>query len=207
MRSSEGSMFTPTEAAVLTRLSLKAVHNAIDRKTITASTGNVEGYGARLLGVKALMSLALERRLADRLVPEARRALFEALNRASRDKISLDNGFLQIDLREPRRELAFSIRQLRRAKQLMMSDPGIMGGDPVFQGTRVPVHAIAVQLAHGDSEAAILQGYPGLTGEMVQLAPVYSAAYPLRGRRRVQLWHDQPATRVIRRKLVTLDAG
>ena len=207
MRTFESSMFTPAEAAVLTRLSLKAVNNAIDRKTVAASPVNAEGYGARLLGVQALMSLALERRLADRFRPEARRALFEALGRASRDKVSLDGGFLQIDLREPRRELALSIRQLRRAKQLVISDTQIMGGDPVFQGTHVPVHAIAAQLAQGDSAGAILEGYPRLTAEMVRLAPIYAAAYPLRGRPRAQPWRDRQPTQVIRQKLTTIAAG
>ena len=88
-----------------------------------------------------------------------------------------------------------------------MSDPGIMRDDPVFQRTRVPVHAIAAQLAQGDSEVAILEGYPRLTAEMVRLAPVYAAAYPLRGRPRAQPWHDLPSTQVIRRKLATIRAG
>jgi uncharacterized protein (DUF433 family) len=207
MQSFESPMFTPAEAAVLTHLSLKAVHNAIDRKTVTASTDNAEGYGARLLGVRALMSLALERRLADRFMPEARRELFEALDRGSRQTVSLDGGFLQVDLRESRRELARSIRQLRRAKQLVISDPGIMGGDPVFRGTRVPVHAIAAQRAQNESEADILESYPRLTLEMVQLAPLYAAAYPLRGRPRRQPWHDRPPILQIREKLSTFEAG
>jgi hypothetical protein len=33
------TLFTPTEAAVLTGLTLKAVNNAIDRKTISAVAG------------------------------------------------------------------------------------------------------------------------------------------------------------------------
>ena len=58
----ETSLFTPAEAAVLTRLTLKAVNNAIDRKTIPSIAGNRAGHPMRLLDLRALMSLALERR-------------------------------------------------------------------------------------------------------------------------------------------------
>ena len=36
MRKQEAGLFTPAEAAVLSRLSLKAVNNAIDKKTVVA---------------------------------------------------------------------------------------------------------------------------------------------------------------------------
>jgi uncharacterized protein (DUF433 family) len=200
MQAFESPLFTPTEAAVLTRLPVKAVNNAIDKKTILTVAGQRAGYATRLLDLRALMSLALERRLADRFVPDLRRQVFEALSDEPRNTVSLDGGFLKIDLREPRRELATSLRELRRARQLVISDPEIMGGDPVFRGTRVPVHLVADMLAQGDTEAVILSGYPRLTADMVRLAPVYAAAYPLRGRPRKQPWHDRPPIYTARRK-------
>jgi uncharacterized protein (DUF433 family) len=197
-------LFTPTEAAVLTRLPVKAVNNAIDKKTVATVAGQRAGYATRLLDLRALMSLALERRLADRFVPDLRRQVFEALSASPRNSVSLDGGFLKIDLREPRRELATSLRELRRARQLVISDPEIMGGDPVFKGTRVPVHLVADMQAQGDTEAVILSGYPRLTAQMVRLAPVYAAAYPLRGRPRKQPWHDRPPIYTSRQKLAPI---
>jgi uncharacterized protein (DUF433 family) len=76
----------------------------------------------------------------------------------------------------------------------------------VFRGTRVPVHMIATLLDQGTTAADLLEGYPNLTAEMVRLAPIYAAAYPLRGRPRAQPWHDQPPIRVGRRKLNTIAA-
>lgn len=207
MQTHEISLFTPTEAAVLTRLSVKAVNNAIDRRTVPTVAGNRGGYATRLLDLRAVMTLALERRLADRMVPDARREVFEAAAAAPRNRVSLEGGLLTIDLREPRRELARALRTLRRAREAVISDPDIMGGDPVFQGTRVPVHGIAAQLEQGQPEAALLHDHPRLTAEMVRLAPIYAAAYPLRGRRRAQPWHDQPPTQSTRRKLATIGMG
>jgi uncharacterized protein (DUF433 family) len=206
MQTHEESLFTPTEAAVLTRLSVKAVNNAIDRKTVPTVAGQRAGHTTRLLDLRALMSLALERRLADRFVPELRREVFDALATAPRNSVSLEGGFLTIDLREPRRELASSLRELRRARDVVVSDPDIMGGDPVFRGTRVPVHLIATLLGQGSTAADLLEGYPRLTTEMVHLAPIYAAAYPLRGRPRAQPWHDQPPVQSTRRKLATIEA-
>ena len=76
MRPTATPLFTPTEAAVLTRLPLKAVNNAIDKKTVPATAGRRAGQAARLLDLRALTALALERRLADRIVPEALDASF-----------------------------------------------------------------------------------------------------------------------------------
>ncbi len=200
VQSPEPVLFTPAEAAVLTQLSVKAVNNAIDKKTVAAVTGDRAGQATRLLDVTALMALTLERRLASRFPPALRRAVFGALPTA-RGTVVLDDGFLKIDLRQPRRELATSLRQLRRVRRLVVSDPGIYGGDPVFRGTRVPVHVVAEQLAQGAGETEILAGYPRLSAEMIQLAPLYAAAYPRRGRPPVQPWHGQAPRSTTRRKL------
>jgi uncharacterized protein (DUF433 family) len=195
------TLFTPAEAAVLTGLTLKAVNNAIDKKTIAAVAGE---EGGRLLDARALVSLALEQRLADRVAPELRRQLFDALASSPRNTVSLEGGLVTIDLREPRREVATSLRDLRRARRLVISDPDIMGGEPVFRGTRMPVHMIAGLLAHGSTQAELLAGYPRLTAEMIRLAPVYAAAYPRRGRTRQQPWRDNQPVRRVRRKLDTI---
>lgn len=160
MQTREDLLFTPTEAAALTRLSVKAVNNAIDKKTISTVASRRAGQATRLLDLRGLMSLALERRLADRFAPELRREVFDALAAAPRNRVSLDGGFLTIDLREPRRELATSLRALRRARDVIISDPDTMGGDPVFRGTRVPVHLIATLLGQGSTETELLELIP-----------------------------------------------
>jgi hypothetical protein len=68
MQITENPLFTPTEAAVLTHLTVKAVNNAIDKKTVPAIAGSRAGHATRLLDFHALISLTLERRLADRFV-------------------------------------------------------------------------------------------------------------------------------------------
>jgi uncharacterized protein (DUF433 family) len=196
------ALFTPTEAAVLTGRSLKAVNNAIDKKTISAVPGE---EGGRLLDARALVSLSIERRLSDRIAtPDLRRKVFDALADAPRNVVSLEGGLIKIDLREPRRALAASLRDLRRVRRLVVSDPKILGGEPVFRGTRVPVHLIAELVAQGSKPTELIEGYPRLTADMIRLAPIYAAAYPLRGRPRRQPWRDEQPVRRGRRRLDTI---
>jgi uncharacterized protein (DUF433 family) len=201
MRPSDSSLFTPAEAAVLTRLSLKAVNNAIDKNMVPAVVRSGTTDSGRFLDQRALLALALEYRLANRFFPELRRRLFDALAASPRKAVlSVDEGLVKVDLQEPRRDLAASLRALRRARSLVVTDAEILGGDPVFRGTRVPVHVIAAMLEQA-TEAEILKAYPRITVEMVRLAPAYAQAYPIRGRPRSQPWRDRPPVQRSRERL------
>ena len=45
------------------------------------------------------------------------------------------------------------------------SDPEIMGGTPVFQGTRVPVQTLLDYLEGGETLDEFLDGFPGVSRE------------------------------------------
>ncbi len=45
-------------------------------------------------------------------------------------------------------------------KTVIISDPQIMGGTPVFRGTRVPVQTLLDYLEAGDSLDEFLKGFP-----------------------------------------------
>lgn len=59
---------------------------------------------------------------------------------------------------------------------LIVRDPHICGGSPVFRGTRVPLRTILASLAEGDDEASILKAFPTLTREHVRAAIAFAAA-------------------------------
>jgi len=50
---------------------------------------------------------------------------------------------------------------------LISSDPLVMGGTPVFAGTRVPVATLLDYLEGGDSIDDFLDGFPSVTREQV----------------------------------------
>ena len=50
---------------------------------------------------------------------------------------------------------------------IVHSDPEIMGGTPVFVGTRVPVESLFDHLKSGDSIEVFLDGFPSVKREQV----------------------------------------
>jgi uncharacterized protein (DUF433 family) len=50
---------------------------------------------------------------------------------------------------------------------VVVSDPGIMGGTPVFRGTRVPVQTLMEYLEAGESINDFLDGFPTVSREQV----------------------------------------
>jgi uncharacterized protein (DUF433 family) len=48
---------------------------------------------------------------------------------------------------------------------VISSNPKVMGGTPVFQGTRVPVQTLIDYLEAGDSISDFLEGFPTVTKE------------------------------------------
>jgi uncharacterized protein (DUF433 family) len=49
------------------------------------------------------------------------------------------------------------------SKQLITSSPDVMGGTPVFAGTRVPVQTLLDYLKAGESIDDFLEGFPTVT--------------------------------------------
>jgi uncharacterized protein (DUF433 family) len=48
----------------------------------------------------------------------------------------------------------------------IVRDPNIMGGTPVFRGTRVPLQALFDSLESGETLEEFLDGFPSVTREM-----------------------------------------
>ena len=52
-------------------------------------------------------------------------------------------------------------------KQTVCRDPNVMGGAPVFCGTRVPVQTLLDYLEGGETINDFLEGHPSVTREQV----------------------------------------
>jgi uncharacterized protein (DUF433 family) len=44
----------------------------------------------------------------------------------------------------------------------VISDPSVMGGEPVIRGTRIPAATIAAYLAAGPTDREVFEDYPSL---------------------------------------------
>jgi uncharacterized protein (DUF433 family) len=58
------------------------------------------------------------------------------------------------------------MRAMKRSS-LVQSDPDILGGTPVFAGTRVPVQTLLDYLEGGESIDDFLEGFPSVKREQI----------------------------------------
>lgn len=197
-------LYTPTQAAAVTGLPLKAVQKAIDSRAIPVRTRRADGTRKRYLSEVALICLRLEANGLKQLPAGLRNRIYRGIIRKPRQARIQFSDVLWIDLAAVRREVAVALNKLRKAEDMVTSDPEIMGGTPVFRNTRVPVHAIAEMLDSGTSVAELVAGYPSLTEERIRLAPLYARAHPKRGRPPSSPWSS---SKPVRRSRISLHSA
>jgi uncharacterized protein (DUF433 family) len=187
--------YTPAQAAAITGLPLAAVHKAIDSRLIRPRAARSGATVRRLLSKEQLIYLQLEAEGLRLLPVGIRREIAESIQRSPKtEKLPVANGTaLLIEIGMARRAVESQLKQLARMEDMVVSDPEIMRGTPVFKGTRIPVDLVADMLAQGATAEEILEGYPTLSKERIAIAPLYMRAYPRRGRPSRRLWQGKKA--------------
>ena len=74
--------------------------------------------------------------------------------------------------------------RLAAARELVVTDPNILGGTLVIRGTRISVYTLAASATAGLPTDRILAAYPSLDADKIELATIYAEANPPRGRPR-----------------------
>ncbi len=173
--------YTPAEAAAVSEIAVKSVHNAIDKRIIARRLSEDEG---RALSDDDLLRLKLWYGVGSILSAERRQRLFDTIDQnPDADTVRADD-YLIVDVARAREQLAARAEALREAERVIGSVKGVLGGEPVFNKTRVPVRTVAAMKAQGATTEEIVEGYPSLTSRMVELAEIWTAAHPARGRPR-----------------------
>jgi uncharacterized protein (DUF433 family) len=187
--------YTPAQAAAVTGLPLAAVHKAIDSRLIRPRAARSGGSVRRLLTKEQLIYLQLEREGLRLLPVGTRREIAESIQQSPKtEKLTVRNGTaLVIEVGIARRAVESQLKQLGRIEEMVVSDPEIMRGTPVFKGTRIPVDLVADMLAQGATADDILEGYPTLSKEKIAIAPLYMRAFPRRGRPSRRPWQGKKA--------------
>jgi uncharacterized protein (DUF433 family) len=187
--------YTPAQAAAVTGLPLAAVHKAIDSRLIRPRSARSGGSVRRLLTKEQLIYLQLEGEGLRLLPVGTRREIAESIQQSPKtEKLTVRNGTaLVIEVGIARRAVESQLKQLTRIEEMVVSDPEIMRGTPVFKGTRIPVDLVAEMLAQGAAAEEILEGYPTLSKEKIAIAPLYMRAFPRRGRPSRRPWQGRKA--------------
>ncbi len=177
-------LMTANEAASVTGVPLRQVHRIIDAGLLGGAVKRRDK--ARLLASKALVGLKLAHETADVLTLQSRRAVVATSIRQPRQAM-IRTDVVVVDARPAARAVRSGLSLLSKARGIVTSAPDVLGGTPVFKGTRIPVHDVADMLANGDRPAAIIKAFPQLDADRIRLAAIYALAYPPRGRPRTKL--------------------
>jgi uncharacterized protein (DUF433 family) len=146
--------------------------------------GARRGDGRRALTADDLLRLKLWYQIGNILSQDRRHELFEAIEAKPDAKTVKASELLLVDVGEARRQIAARTRDLEAAEAMVVRDKAVMADEPVCKGTRILVRAIAAMLADGADADDILDGYPKLAKRQLELAPIWVAAHPQRGRPR-----------------------
>jgi uncharacterized protein (DUF433 family) len=174
--------YTPAQAAALSGVAVKAVHNAIDKKIVEIAARPSRKSARRSLSVQDLLRLKLWYEVGPILSQERRQRLFAEIEQPPTAKRIKADALVIVDVEEARKQIAERARALEAAEATVTKSRAIMGGEPVFKGTRIPVRLIAGMLDQGVSDTEILDGYPKLLARHLELARIWAAAHPRRGR-------------------------
>ena len=86
--------------------------------------------------------------------------------------------------------------RLEAAREYVVQDEEIRGGEPTVRGTRIPVYLLEELTEQGATEEEILDDYPSLTPESLRAALLYAQTHPRRGRKpEVPPWRAGQAAR------------
>jgi uncharacterized protein (DUF433 family) len=192
MISPNSEMLTPTEAAVVSSVEVRDVNRVIDESILPKDFYRVNPDRTRRLLADACTFISFYFHAAKYLTADERlRAIAVASPRLREEPISklekewmIRQEFLTIDLAPFLKSVHRKLAELGEARALVVEDPEILGGIPVIRNTRVPVYDVAASVAAGLPMTRILTAYSGLTAEMANLAALYAAANPPRGRPR-----------------------
>ena len=213
-------LFIPTpEAAFIAGLTDRQMNRVVDEHLVPEALFQQQGNSrmfTRLAAAFANFYFANE----DLLIANARRQVLQELtdrieNHAAKDSVltlmlldavnwKVERKTVVVDVTACLQAASARAKQVDLADAMVITDQEIMGGAPVFAGTRVPIEVILGSLANGIDMDRLKASYTFLTEAHVQAARVYEEVHPRRGRPRRSLAEVNPSiprrvTRVVKR--------
>jgi uncharacterized protein (DUF433 family) len=172
---------TIKEAAVLARVTEKVIRHELSTKIVGSRR---RGRGHVELDPRAVLYLSLVSNLPVELTKEDRKDLFELItsDRSVRGHWKRQGSRLILEGHVPV-VLAMSaldkavderLKLFARGKRRVVSTPDILGGEPVFEGTRVSVRHVGELAKKGVSLTMLLEDFPRLSEADVEFARIFA---------------------------------
>ncbi len=192
------ALFVPiAEAAFVADLSERQMNRVVDEHLVPQAFIRQEGKSrlfTRLGAAFAKFYFSTE----DVLVADARRQVLAELaarvaklpakerdlSSAALDKVcwQVKRGPVVVDVAPFIQDALTRAGEVDQADALVSTDPDIMGGVPVYVGTRVPLDVVLSSVERGVALDRLKESYSFLTDAHVQAARVYAKVNPRKGR-------------------------
>jgi uncharacterized protein (DUF433 family) len=166
--------FSVNEAAAIAEVPPDTIRTALEKKSMAPSfkrkTGNAVRYRLSVgdvLFVKVLVEFPFP------LSKEDKQSLAKILSRGDRraarwsrkgSDLVYRSGDMQVSVecKSFRQTVARNLAAYRWGRRRIVSSPEILGGEPVFRGTRVPLQLVASLYRKGVPESEIAEDFPAL---------------------------------------------
>jgi len=192
-------IFSLGEAAAIAELSADTVRTAVEKKSVIPSSRRRAGKATRhgfsagdVLLVKVLSEFPFP------LSKQDKQSLAQMLSRGKRQAgpwsqrgANLVYGAgemrLTVNSQPILRKIRENVAAYRWGKRRVVSSPEVLGGEPVFRGTRIPVEHVASLFRKRVPERQIAEDFPALSDRDLAYARLLSriGAKPGRPRRRL----------------------
>jgi uncharacterized protein (DUF433 family) len=192
-------LFSVNEAAAIAEVPLDTVRTALEKKSVTPSHLQKAGKVVRhqfsvgdVLFVKVLVEFPFS------LSKEDKQSLAQILTRGNRTAShwSLQGADLVyrsgetrvlVECKPFRQTVAKNLAAFRWGRRRIVSSPKVLGGEPVFRGTRIPIQHVASLFRKGVPEPEIVEDFPSLSGRDLEYARLFSRLGEKPGRPRKRL--------------------
>jgi uncharacterized protein (DUF433 family) len=172
------------KAAMAAGLSPRDMNRVIDEHLIPATL--VKNSPTRAISLTGCAMARFYFRSASMLTKEERLAAIgqavDVTSKTGRAAKVVSRGFVSIDFTEFFKETKEALASMQKSENLVESDPDILGGEPVFRGTRTPIYMVAAAARESSTEE-LLRAFPAIKKDWVEFAKAYAKANPRRGRK------------------------
>jgi uncharacterized protein (DUF433 family) len=181
--------YSVKEAAALAGLSERVIRNEIERGVVRLRGTAGRRRAALALAEGEVFYFRLLRDLPVKLPREARRDLFRLLASGGdsvgiwrNDRGTLRRGILALEAEPVRAEFRRRLRAYDAGRHRLVSDPGTLGGAPVFAGTRISVRHVGRMALRGVPVTEIRADFPALGDDDIAFAALFARMKPGPGR-------------------------
>ena len=177
---------TVPEAAYVAGVSERAVNHEIDAQILRAH-GRKD---RRAVSGADLVYLGAVREIRDQMAPALRRRMRAAIATAvAHSRPVAKIAAFEVKISPLEQAARKNLAALERAKRdVIESRPGVLAGEPVLKGTRIPARLVADLVRQGISRAKLRSEYD-LTREQIDAAVLFDRVTPRRGRPPVRRLH------------------